>query len=131
MALFIRDPTHQLPNAFRADTTSIDFTPSLLQLLGIQELPNSFLGLSMFSDRSAVRGGFAFAWGRDMTDWNDEGGLFTVSTIQCDKRLDQLEELAAAGKRPAQACLMYDVLSFAHAMEESNRMWTRPVPATR
>ena len=90
MALFIRDPTHDLPASFRANTTSIDFTPSLLQLLGIQELPNAFLGLSMFSDRPQVRPGFAFAWGRDLTDWNlifeaqsNEEPLVIVQTYDC------------------------------------------------
>jgi hypothetical protein len=123
MGLLILDPTHELPKSFRANTTSIDLAPSLLQLVGIQNQRNTFLGLSMFSDRTAVRGGFAFAWGRDLTDWRNESDLFTISTRDCNLRLDLLEELAAGGAGPAQACLMYQVLNYAHRMEADNRMW--------
>jgi hypothetical protein len=44
-----------------------DLALSLLQLLGIQNVANAFMGVAMFSDRAQFQGGFAFAWGRDIT----------------------------------------------------------------
>jgi lipoteichoic acid synthase len=47
--LIIYDPTHHLPAVYDAGgRTSIDFAPTLLQLLGIQHGDNSFLGVSLF-----------------------------------------------------------------------------------
>ena len=85
----------------------------------------------MFSDRAAVRGGFAYAWGRDLTDWTNEGELFTISPRECNKHLDRLEELASGGSQLAQTCLIYQVLSYAHRMEEDNRMWVGDETLTR
>jgi hypothetical protein len=47
--LIVYDPTHQLPGVLDAHgRTSIDLAPTLMQLLGIQSEPNSFLGTSLF-----------------------------------------------------------------------------------
>lgn len=47
--LLIYDPSHRLPAVYdAAGRTSVDLTPSLLQLLGIQEADNSFVGASLF-----------------------------------------------------------------------------------
>ncbi len=50
--LLIRDPTHVLPRTFDAEArNSLVLAPTLLQLLGIQRAPNSFLGASLFEPR--------------------------------------------------------------------------------
>ena len=57
--LIIYDPSHQLPATYDAQgRTSIDFAPSLLQLLGIKDADNSFLGTSLF-EKSPESIGFA------------------------------------------------------------------------
>lgn len=47
--LVIYDPTRELPETFEADySTSIDFSPSLIHYLGLENSRNSFLGSSIF-----------------------------------------------------------------------------------
>lgn len=49
--LLIYDPFHRLPATWDAHgRTSIDFAPTLLQLLGVRHADNSFLGTSLFED---------------------------------------------------------------------------------
>lgn len=50
--LLIYDPTHKLPPTLDAQgRNSLDMAPTLLQLLGIQHVANSFLGNSLFEQR--------------------------------------------------------------------------------
>jgi phosphoglycerol transferase MdoB-like AlkP superfamily enzyme len=57
--LIIYDPTHQLPAVYDAQgSTSIDFAPTLMHLLGVQRADNSFLGISLF-ERDKGSMGFA------------------------------------------------------------------------
>ena len=50
--LIIYDPTHRLPAVYDAGgRTSIDFAPTVMQLLGIQHGDNSFLGTSLFEEK--------------------------------------------------------------------------------
>lgn len=51
--LLVYDPTHHLPEVFNAQgRNSLDMAPTLLQLLGIKNAQNSFLGNSLFEPRS-------------------------------------------------------------------------------
>ncbi len=55
--LIVYDPTHQLPAVYDAQgRTSIDFAPTLMQLLGVQHADNSFLGTSLFEQSSGSMG---------------------------------------------------------------------------
>ncbi len=55
--LIVYDPTHQLPAVYDAQgRTSIDFAPTLMQLLGVQHADNSFLGTSLFEQRGGSMG---------------------------------------------------------------------------
>ena len=48
--LIVYSPVHRLPDTFDAGfRTSLDFTPSLIHLLGLPQEPNPFLGRSIFS----------------------------------------------------------------------------------
>ncbi len=51
VCLIVYDPTHKLPEKFNANTTSLDLAPSLIHLLGFENFPNPWLGLSFFGDR--------------------------------------------------------------------------------
>lgn len=47
--LLVRDPVHRLPGRLDAHgRTSLALAPTVMQLLGIQDAPNSFLGRSLF-----------------------------------------------------------------------------------
>jgi len=58
--LAIYDPAHVLPQTFDADgRSSIDFAPTLLHLLGVQKVANSFIGRSIFDTKRIVPFGVA------------------------------------------------------------------------
>jgi len=49
--LIIYDEIHQLPKTYDArDYTSVDLTPTILQLLGLKDTRNSFMGTSIFEN---------------------------------------------------------------------------------
>lgn len=51
--LLVDDPTHRLPPVFDADgRNSLDLAPTVLHLLGVDHVANSFLGRSVFEPRS-------------------------------------------------------------------------------
>jgi len=52
IVLLVFDKRYKLPGSFETKASSIDLTPSILQLLELNNFPNPFLGLSIFSDRS-------------------------------------------------------------------------------
>lgn len=55
--LLIDDPFHHLPTTFDAEgRNSLDLAPTILQLLGIRDARNSFLGQSLFEPRSFAVG---------------------------------------------------------------------------
>jgi len=77
--LIIYDPSHQLPATYDAQgRTSIDFAPSLLQLLGIKDADNSFLGTSLF-EKSPESIGFA-AIGNEFFA-TDSNGVYPESNV--------------------------------------------------
>ena len=50
--LLIYDPIHELPHRYDADDqTSLNLTPTILHLLGIRDVKNSFMGKSIFEDQ--------------------------------------------------------------------------------
>lgn len=51
IACIIFDKGHDLPKRLSKRASSIDLVPSLLQLIDINNIPNPFQGLSLFSDR--------------------------------------------------------------------------------
>lgn len=55
--LIVRDPFHDLPSTLNADgRTSLELAPTVLQLLGVKYAQNSFLGRSLFEQRSMSTG---------------------------------------------------------------------------
>lgn len=52
--LIIYDPIHQLPSQFDAnDSSSIDLAPTILHLLGINNIDNNFMGSSIFEEKTS------------------------------------------------------------------------------
>ncbi|MEZ4741034.1 MAG: LTA synthase family protein [Bdellovibrionota bacterium] len=64
LALYISSPTHDLPKEVNAYTTSIDFAPTLLHLLGIQYANNHFIGRSFFDTRDDKLGGLGLVYNK-------------------------------------------------------------------
>jgi phosphoglycerol transferase MdoB-like AlkP superfamily enzyme len=85
--LAIYDPAHRLPPGFDADgRTSLDFAPTLFHLLNIQNIPNSFLGGSVFEQIRTIPFGVA-AIGGDyyLTDRTGVYGGFEVPPGYMDR----------------------------------------------
>jgi len=60
--LIIYDPMHHLPHEFDAnDSTSLDLTPTVLHLLDINNVENSFMGKSIFDSKNDHRFNIAVA----------------------------------------------------------------------
>lgn len=93
--LLIMDPTHDLPHILNAEgRNSLDLTPTVLQLLGIQREPNSFLGHSLFAPRTLPLGITAIGSGFYITTKNDLYPLADVpdslkSESECERNVVQ------------------------------------------
>ena len=89
--LLIHDPTHRLPRLFDAQgRNSLDMAPTLLQLLGIRQAPNSFLGTSLFEPRSLPLGISALGDGFFVTTQAGVDAMPEVSPVlkavaECEK----------------------------------------------
>lgn len=85
--LAIYDPAHRLPSSFDADgRTSLDFAPTLFHLLNIQNIPNSFLGGSIFEQIRTTPFGVAAIGGEYyLTDRTGVYNEFTVPPGYMDR----------------------------------------------
>jgi hypothetical protein len=117
--LVIYSPHHRLPDTFDAKfRTSVDFTPSLIHLLGLPQRPNPFLGRSIFSSRARDDLGPGIASiGLD---------LFFVDRIGIARK-ERLLGRAREFRR------VQRFMRYLADLEESNRIWPGPgagTPAT-
>lgn len=93
--LLIMDPTHDLPHVLNADgRNSLDLAPTVLQLLGIQREPNSFLGHSLFEPRTLPLGVASIGSAFYITTKNDLYSLADVpdsmkGESECEKNVVQ------------------------------------------
>jgi lipoteichoic acid synthase len=110
LGLFIMDPTHELPASYAVRSTSIDFAPTLIQLLGLpSQQPNPFMGLSMFSDRQQTPIALGFNYGKDLLFW--ERTRATPIIYHTPKR-----------GVPRQ---LFNVLRYEQQLERDHRIWFR------
>ena len=110
MGLFIRDPTHALPASYSVRSTSIDFAPTVVQLLDLpSRQANAFMGLSMFSDRQHTPIALGFNYGRDVLLWERA------------RATPQIYHSPARGV----ARQLFDVLRYEQQLERDRRIWFR------
>lgn len=77
--LIIYDPTHELPATFDAKgRTSIDFAPTLMQMLNISKGENSFIGTSLFGMNNQAMG---FAAIGEQFYATDSNGVYTEDDV--------------------------------------------------
>jgi lipoteichoic acid synthase len=114
--LIIYSPVHRLPATFDAEyRTSLDFAPSLIQLLGLPQRPNPFLGRSIFSSRSR----------------HDEGP--GIAVIGLDAFLVDRNGIARRGHPRGYAKELWRVqrlMRYLADLEENNRIWPGPGAGT-
>ena len=110
--LIIYSPLHRLPETFDAEfRTSVDFTPSLIHLLGLPQRPNPFLGRSMFSSQERHGHG---------------PGIVLIGT---DLFFVDRSGIARRGRLREHAREFWRVQRFMRTLadlEENNRLWPPP-----
>jgi hypothetical protein len=110
--LIIYSPSQELPDTFDADfRTSLGFTPSLIHLLGFPQVPNPFLGHSIFSARESHA---------------DEPGIALIGT---DLFLIDRSGIARRGHLGLHARDFWKVqriVRYLAGLEENNRIWPGP-----
>lgn len=79
--LVIYDPTRELPETYEADySTSIDFSPSLVHYLGMENSRNSFLGSSFFEKGENEYSGLGTAYfGSKQYYFIDNGTVYRLN----------------------------------------------------
>jgi hypothetical protein len=114
--LLIYSPVNQLSKTFDADfRTSVDFTPTLIHLLGLPQRPNPFLGCSIFPSRA----------GRD----HGPG----IASIGPELFLVDRDGVSRRGRLRQHAKEFWRVqrlMRYLADLEESNRIWPRPGAAS-
>lgn len=108
--LILRSPVHQLPKEFDANfSTSLDFTPSLIHLLGFPaDIANPFLGTSIFEIDKKKSSGTAIASIGNELYLANKDGVFSKIKPGKQKRLLQEVDLQ---------------VRYFKSIEESNRLY--------
>jgi hypothetical protein len=89
-------------------TSSLDFAPTLIQLLGLPaNRPNPFMGLSMFSDRQVTPLALGMNYGKELLVWDRA------------RAAPDLFNMPESGEPRS----LFNVLHYAEALENTNRMW--------
>ncbi len=112
VCLIIYDPLHKLPKEFEANTTSIDLTPTLIHLLGFENFPNPWLGLSFFGDRQV---------------FNKSLGLHNTFTLM---KLDNGEMTVFDESETLEKKQLLDIIHFTQGIYIQNRLWNNNIKIT-
>ena len=112
VCLIIYDPLHKLPKEFEANTTSIDLTPTLIHLLGFENFPNPWLGLSFFGDRQV---------------FNKSLGLHNTFTLMkvANGEMTVFDETETFEKKQ-----LLDIIHFTQGIYIQNRLWNNNIKIT-
>ena len=112
VCLIIYDPLHKLPKEFEANTTSIDLTPTLIHLLGFENFPNPWLGLSFFGDRQV---------------FNKSLGLHNTFTLMkvVNGEMTVFDETETFEKKQ-----LLDIIHFTQGIYIQNRLWNNNIKIT-
>ena len=109
VCLIIYDPIHKLPKEFEANTTSIDLTPTLIHLLGFENFPNPWLGLSFFGDRQV---------------FNKSLGLHNTFTLM---KLENGEMTVFDETETLEKKQLLDIIHFTQGIYIQNRLWNNNI----
>ena len=113
--LIIYHPTKQLPTEFDAgNASSINFTPSLIHLLGLENRPNPFLGRSIFdpAGQNTPGSGRSIAAGGDEIFLIDDSGVHKMG-----------HESAAIRSQQQELDFIDNLMSTIWQLEQHNRIW--------
>jgi len=111
--LIIYDPGRKLPKEYDANyATSIDFTPSLLHLLGFPNHKNPFLGTSIFDTNIKTYEGVGFSSMGKKHFLIDESGIYYQSQFADQKYKDRLDQIIK-------------FIHYSQYLEKNNWIWSR------
>ncbi len=117
VAMMVCDPTHDWPRRLDWPTTSVDFAPTLAQLLQLRNEPVPWLGWSALGDRWRFEGAVGLIYGKHL-----------LTTGRAGSRRGGEDE-------PAQAALV-DAVRWTQQLEADGRGWpadprARPTPEAK
>lgn len=114
--LIIFDPTRNLPKRFDArNSTSIDFAPSLIHYLGLDNRRNPFMGTSIYDkDRKAYEGFGVASYGKN---------LFLID----DKKI---HKFGFSNKHFSKLLVLQRYVHETKKLEIENRLWDSPIKKT-
>jgi hypothetical protein len=106
IAMLLRDPKQKLPAQMDVFSSSLDLAPSLLQLLGIRNEANSFMGLSLFGDRQQYPKAL--------------GLMYNTKLSIADKNQYQVKSLSPEACSPPyqeSLCALYNTIRYSHYLQ--------------
>ncbi len=106
IAFIIYNPFSNQKGTFDAYTTSIDFAPTVVQVLNLQSKENSFLGHSIFKDRRKYKSGI---------------GIFRDKLFTIEK--DKAEAHNLDNKAPATIKSLYKLIRYSQQIQNDKRLW--------
>ena len=110
LGLFVMDPSHELPRSMSVRASSVDFAPTVMQLLGLPgHRANSFMGLSLFGDRQRTPIALGFTYNKDVLLWDRAQAKPEIHHSPTDGR----------------ALQFLNILRFEQQMERDHRLWFR------
>lgn len=112
--MMIYDPFRALHGRKTVPTTSVDFAPTVLDLLSLDHVDHAFMGRSLFEPRAAasLSAGLAF-----------QGRLFVVKHSG-ERTLERLSlEGCATDMRRKNLCAIYRILRYSQYITEQKRLW--------
>ncbi|MFH0924372.1 MAG: sulfatase-like hydrolase/transferase, partial [bacterium] len=108
--LMIYDPVHRLPKNYDANySTTIDFAPSLIHLLGFPNHKNTFLGESLFSRQKREY------YGKGLSVIGESYFLIEKEMIHLDTSPVYTNNIR----------LLKNIIGFTQYIETSNQLWKR------
>ena len=106
IAFVVYNPISKVHGSFYAYSSSIDFAPSIVEILGFQNRKNSFIGQSIFSDRKYNKGGI---------------GIFRDKIFLIDKK--GLKSFSLKDTSNPRVNSLYKLIRYSQQIQNSNRLW--------
>jgi len=114
MNMVVYTPDRLLPQQIDAQASSVDFAPSLLQLLGIKNESNSFMGQSIFSDRQKKPGAIGLMYNKRM--FLADSGNYRAE----DLTIKNCRRKSTSGEKRT-LCALYKTIKQSHYLQAEGR----------
>jgi phosphoglycerol transferase MdoB-like AlkP superfamily enzyme len=122
--LLIYDPVHKLPKTLDANSsTSLDLAPTIIQMLGLPNEPNSFLGTALFDKCKDLCNKDGDVLNREDL-LNDGVGVASFSTEYFIMKNDKIfDEFNVLEEDRSTLVLVKKFMNYLHTLEIANRIY--------